>query len=57
VDGGTTNTFVYNSRGLRASGSATEFFFGLNGEIVSAITPGTTTLLYNLPTVIARIAI
>ena len=47
VDGGTTNTYVYNSRGMRAALSGSENLFDLQGNIVSAVAPGTTTLQYN----------
>jgi RHS repeat-associated protein len=55
VDGGATNTYVYNSRGMRASLSGAENLFDLQGNIVSVVTPGTTTLLYNRYTVGGRL--
>jgi RHS repeat-associated protein len=55
VDGGSTDTYVYNSRGMRAAIVGSEFLFDLSGNIVSAVTPGTTTLLYNRYTVGGRL--
>ncbi|MGA8152577.1 MAG: RHS repeat-associated core domain-containing protein [Terriglobales bacterium] len=44
VDGGTTNTYVYNSRGWRAGMNGGEFLFDVAGNIVTTVVPGTTTL-------------
>jgi RHS repeat-associated protein len=55
VDGGTTNTYVYNSRGMRAGLAGGENLFDLNGNIVSVVTPGTATLAYNRYTVGGRL--
>ncbi len=55
VDSGTTNTYVYNSRGMRAGLMGGENLFDLNGNVVSVVTPGTTTLLYNRYTVGGRL--
>jgi RHS repeat-associated protein len=55
VDGGTTNTYVYNSRGMRAALAGAENLFDLNGNIVSVVTPGTATLAYNRYTVGGRL--
>ena len=55
VDGGTTNIYVYNSRGMRAALAGAENLFDLNGNIVSVVTPGTATLAYNRYTVGGRL--
>jgi RHS repeat-associated protein len=55
VDAGTTKTYVYNSRGMRAGLAGAENLFDLNGNIVSVVTPGTATLAYNRYTVGGRL--
>jgi RHS repeat-associated protein len=46
-NGSTINTYVYNSRGMRAGISGNEFLLDLSGNLITTIVPGTTTLRNN----------